>query len=91
MIRPFFIARKAQNFRGLVFFFLVITTSVSQGNIEQAIADYSTALEIGPDSAATYYNRGVARKAIGDPKGAIDDYDKAISAAPRFALAYADR
>ena len=36
-------------------------------------------------------NRGAAKSELGDSKGAIADYSKAISLDPRFAVAYANR
>ena len=43
---------------------------------EGKIADYSEAIHINPQFASAYYNRGNARKAKGDIKGAIVDYQK---------------
>jgi len=38
-----------------------------------------------------YYNRGIARAATGDLKGAIADYSETIDFNPRSASAYAKR
>lgn len=44
---------------------------------QQAIADYSRALELEPENAFTYGNRGLARSRIGDREGAIADFQQA--------------
>jgi tetratricopeptide (TPR) repeat protein/S1-C subfamily serine protease len=38
-----------------------------------------------------YYNRGVAKYALGDRKGALSDYNQAISINPQYAIAYNNR
>ncbi|HEX2975602.1 MAG TPA: tetratricopeptide repeat protein, partial [Bacteroidales bacterium] len=35
-----------------------------------------------PDASAAYYNRGYCKKSLGDLKGAIEDYNKAIELEP---------
>jgi tetratricopeptide (TPR) repeat protein len=63
-----------------------------KGQHDQAIADYTKAIEINPGHAMAYYNRGRAY-AIG--KGqydqAIADYTKAIEINPGHAMAYCNR
>ncbi|ABM79600.1 tetratricopeptide repeat-containing S1 family peptidase [Prochlorococcus marinus] len=56
-----------------------------------AIADYSKALEINPEDANTFNNRGNAKHGLGDYQGAISDYTKAIELDPQHALAYDNR
>ncbi len=41
-----------------------------------AIADYTKAIEINPDYANAYNNRGDAKKALGIPGGAYFDYQR---------------
>ena len=43
----------------------------------EAIADYTRAIELDPNLAAAYYNRGVARAATGDPAGVGADFHRA--------------
>ena len=41
---------------------------------EGAIADYTEAIRLDPSNADAHYNRGIAKSAIGDKKGAKTDY-----------------
>lgn len=43
-----------------------------------ALVDYNKAVELKPDFAVAYYNRGIARQAKGDRAGAVADFNKAI-------------
>ena len=42
-------------------------------------------------TAEDYYDRGIAKNELGDHKGAIQDYNKAIELNPNYALAYYKR
>jgi hypothetical protein len=44
---------------------------------KQAIAEYTREIELHPDDANAYYNRGVAKVMTGDKKGAYIDWQKA--------------
>ncbi|HBL10236.1 MAG TPA: hypothetical protein DD379_02140 [Cyanobacteria bacterium UBA11162] len=48
-------------------------------------------MQLSPDEADPYYNRGLARKELGDNQGAIADYTQAIKRNSNHALAYYDR
>src|SRR6185436_3063411 len=48
-----------------------------------AIADYTVALELDPQSAPAHFNRGLARKAKGDLRGAMADYAMALELDPK--------
>ena len=61
------------------------------GNLRQAIEDYDRAIEINPENAGAYYNRGVAYGKLGDHRQAIEDYDRAIEINPEYAEAYNNR
>ncbi|MFM7905252.1 MAG: tetratricopeptide repeat protein [Microcystis sp.] len=52
------------------------------------MADYNQAINIKPDHANAYYNRGLAKSNLGDYQGAIADYNQAIKIKPDFANAY---
>ncbi|TRU19375.1 MAG: tetratricopeptide repeat protein [Microcystis aeruginosa Ma_MB_S_20031200_S102] len=41
------------------------------------MADYNQAINIKPDYALAYYNRGNAKYDLGDKQGAIADYNQA--------------
>ena len=48
-----------------------------QGDYQGAIADYSKAIEINPQYADPYSNRGIARELVNDLEGACRDWRKA--------------
>jgi len=48
-----------------------------------AEADYTTAIQLNPNHATAYFNRGRAREVRGDLAGAIADYTAALRADPR--------
>jgi tetratricopeptide (TPR) repeat protein len=73
----------AYNDRGLARF--------EKGDLDGAISDYTTAIEIDPRYTHAYYNRGIARRAKGDLDGAIADYNKYIEMEPRDADGYYKR
>ena len=49
-----------------------------------AIADYNKAIELNPNFADAYNNRGLAKYDLKDYKGAIADYNKAIELNPNL-------
>ncbi len=62
------------------------------GNYRQAIEDYGRAIEIKPDYAEAYYNRGIAyAKSPSQYKLAIDDFNEAIRLKPDYTKAYNSR
>ena len=63
----------------------------SSGRFNEAISDYSKALEIDPGFAAAYNNRGIAYELIGQYDRAIYDYSKFIDLNPTDAVAYSNR
>jgi tetratricopeptide (TPR) repeat protein len=62
-----------------------------QGNLPQAIADYSKAIEINPNYADAYCNRGNIYNKLGNFTQAMFDYNKAIEINPDYELAYNNR
>jgi tetratricopeptide (TPR) repeat protein len=58
---------------------------------DQAIADFTEALEINPKYVFAYKIRGLAYSEKGQYDKAISDYNKAIEISPRDAEAYNDR
>jgi len=67
----------------------------STGDNKAAIEYCSRAIESGeldePDLIATFINRGVAYKNVGDLAAAVADYTQALRIAPRDALIYQNR
>ena len=58
---------------------------------EKAIADYTKAIELRPDYASAYYNRGKVFLGLKNYEKAIADYTKAIELRPDDASAYDNR
>ena len=56
-----------------------------------AIADYTKAIELLPNDAIAYYNRGLSKDILGDISGAMADYDKAIELDPNDDYFYSNR
>ena len=64
---------------------------VMLGQFDQAIKAYSEIIEVIPDYADAYNNRGTAYAKTGDYEQAIADFDKAIALKPDYAAAYNNR
>jgi len=58
---------------------------------DRAIADYTTAIQLKPDYAEAYNDRGFAYYLKGDGTRAIADYTRAIELRPDYAKAYNSR
>ena len=48
----------------------------------QAVRDFSRAIELDPDDAESYYERGMSRVELGEYDGAIEDFDRAAKLDP---------
>ena len=55
------------------------------------IGDYTSAIQLNPQYADAFNNRGFARFNLGDMDGAIADYDAAIWLNPHFTIAFVNR
>ncbi len=62
-----------------------------EGNYEQAIGEYTKAIEINPNYAEAYNNRGLSFYNQTKYEQAITDYTKAIELNPKYADAYNNR
>jgi tetratricopeptide (TPR) repeat protein len=62
-----------------------------QGNLTQAIADYTNVIRINSKHAKAYYNRGNIYGKQGNLTQAIADYTKAIEINPKYKDAYYNR
>ncbi len=63
----------------------------SSGEFDLAFKQWNKYLELFPDDAAALSNRGNIKLVLGDPKGAIDDQDKAIFEDPDEVDPYINR
>lgn len=71
----------------LTFFYSFLT--IRQNNYwRRPIGFYKRTLEYTPDSARAYCNLGVAQRAIGRRKEAIESYKKALEIRPNYAKVY---
>ncbi|ACK71040.1 TPR repeat-containing protein [Gloeothece citriformis PCC 7424] len=61
------------------------------GDYQGAIEDFTEVIDLYPDSAEAYYNRGIAYSKLGNYDAAIADYNQAISLNSNLAEAYVDR
>ena len=63
------------------------------GAIEDSLNDYDEAFRQSPDDAPAplYINRGIARFKLGDYRGALSDFDKAVCQLPTNLDAYYGR
>lgn len=65
--------------------------SFAAGDFVAAVEAFSRAIEVDPQNAEAYYQRGWARAHIGDVEGELADWSKAVELDPQRAAAYADR
>lgn len=66
-------------------------TCAIAGDLATAVADFDRALQIDPQSAEAFNNRGFVRQVRGDATGARADYDAALVIDPKLASALANR
>lgn len=62
------------NRRGIAYYFV--------GEYEQALDDYSFAINLAPELASAYFNRALARHDVGFYKEAIEDYTSVLEISP---------
>lgn len=65
--------------------------NLDKKNYSQAMIDYNKAIELKPDNALGYFNRGSLKSEMGDFKGEIEDCNKAIELKQDFSMAYNNR
>lgn len=63
----------------------------NEGHNDEAIAEYSKAIELDPQIAAAYNNRGVIYDNSEQYQSAIENYNKAIELDPNYKIAYYNR
>ena len=57
----------------------------------KSLADYDRAIQLNPNNANAYVNRGVAKYALGRKKEALADYNRAIKLDSNHTFAYFGR
>jgi tetratricopeptide (TPR) repeat protein len=62
--------------------------AVQAGNFEDAIDNYSTAIELDPSNHVLYSNRAAAYCSVNQFQSALKDAQKCINLAPKFAKGY---
>lgn len=62
-----------------------------KGNSQEALDDFTKAIQIDPQNDVAYVNRGKVRFDLGDDKGALKDCDQAIEINPHSSQAYNNR
>ena len=65
--------------------------AVSEKDPSKEMELYSRIIEIDPNIAEVYNNRGILRKEMNDLDGALHDYNKAIELDPNDAMSYNNR
>ena len=73
---------------------LIIIEELLKADLKQyfeAIKDHDKAIELDPNYAMAYNNRGVAKADLKQYFEAIKDHDKAIELDPNYAMAYNNR
>ena len=71
--------------------FYIGLTSYKEGKYEEAIKHYDQAIDINPQFAEAYNNRGITKDRLGRHEEAIEDYNEVIRINPQFAEAYYNR
>lgn len=59
-----------------------------EDKLEGAIIHYSKAIELDSDFTEAFNNRGTAKKNLGHLEDALQDYEKALTIAPNYAIAW---
>jgi tetratricopeptide (TPR) repeat protein len=80
-----------ENFSSVGFTVNISASAEQQAVYDRALADYSQAIKLEPNSAKTYYERGCVYLNKGDKDRAIADYSQAIRLDPNYASAYNTR
>ena len=63
----------------------------SDEDVADKLSYYDRAIELNPDLAVAYFNRGNAKRRLGQHEDAIADFDQAIKLDPNQADAYSNR
>ena len=61
------------------------------GDLDGAIAAYSSAIQLDPSAPFAYYNRAIVKRAKQDFAGALNDYIRTLEVDPKNVAAYCNR
>jgi tetratricopeptide (TPR) repeat protein len=64
---------------------------LKSGKVENAIGDFSRAIDVDSNYAKAYHLRSLAREATGEDEDALKDLNKAIDIDPEYGAAYFSR
>ena len=70
---------------------ILAATLQRQGKLQEAVASYEMAIQLKPDFADAYSNRGTALQELGQLDEAVASCEKAIQLKPDYAKAYSNR
>ncbi len=65
--------------------------AISEGHTQEAVKEYSKAIELDPSFASAYHNRGILYNNLGEYPKSLKDYSKAIELNPTYVSAYYGR
>jgi len=86
------IREKLKDNRGILLNYIRLSALfIGIGYFEKAIEDYNKAIELNPNIAQGYNNRGNAYGKLKEHEEAIEDYNKALEFNPEYAAAYYNR
>ena len=69
----------------------LFTQALAEKNLLKSIELYTKAIDLNPDFAEAYNNRGYAKSLINDKEGALEDYNISIKLDPKIAETYNNR
>ena len=59
--------------------------------LDEALADYSEAVDLNPQYADAFYNRGIVFEELNQDLDALEDYNRVIALSPNFLSAINNR
>jgi len=82
MLKDEYMPQWLKFFFGMGKFFFGIFGNDTSGDLEKNINDFTKAIQLDPDDAEAYFNRGSAYYDLGNLKQAIQDYERYLELAP---------
>jgi len=75
----------------VLFHYLRADAAMRRDQFDRAAERLSKVLELEPGNPFAHHDRGVAQQGLGDYRGSLADFDRAVAVAPRMAAAYSSR